>query len=138
MSTYQFNLKGQEGNAYYLLATASKWMIQFGFKPDQIESNLSRMKSGNYNSLLSTFEDIFEPYPVDFVFLNDPRNPSHWENDTSEQGLAVRWFSKNEIQAYVDYDSVYILPIKERPEIQIKVCSSEVAYRAELMRAEEE
>jgi len=137
MSTYQFNLSGEEGNAYYLLATARKWMLQFKFPNDQIESNLERMKASDYNALLTTFEDIFESYPIDFVFINDPRNPEYWNNNMSNESLAVRWFAKNHIQAYADFDEVYIIPNKEYPELHVKICSSEVSYRAELQKNEE-
>jgi len=53
------DLKGPQGNAYFLLGTASNLAKQLGLDGAKI---LSEMKSGDYENLLQVFEKNFGEY----------------------------------------------------------------------------
>ena len=53
------DLTGPQGNAYFLLGTASNLAKQLGLDGTKI---LSEMKSGDYENLLQVFEKYFGEY----------------------------------------------------------------------------
>jgi hypothetical protein len=61
-STIEIDLTGPQGNAYYLLGTASKLSKQLGLDSESIRSE---MTSGDYDHLVNTFDKYFG----DFVTL---------------------------------------------------------------------
>ena len=58
----EIDLTGPQGNAYFLLGTASNLAKQLGLDGTKI---LSDMKSGDYEHLIKVFDDAFG----DFVIL---------------------------------------------------------------------
>jgi len=54
----------------------------------------------------------------------------------TELQQAVRWFKENDVHAYEDDGSVYI--VVASLDLEIQVSTSEVSYRAELYREEQE
>lgn len=50
------DLTGPDGNAFYLLGTASKWSKQLGLDSDKV---LEEMKSGDYENLIQVFDKYF-------------------------------------------------------------------------------
>jgi hypothetical protein len=58
----EIDLTGPQGNAFYLLGTASNLAKQLGLDSDTI---LNEMKSGDYENLLQVFDSYFG----DFVTL---------------------------------------------------------------------
>lgn len=53
------DLTGPDGNAFVLLAIAQKWANELGMDSDAI---MSEMKSGDYEHLVSTFDENFGDY----------------------------------------------------------------------------
>ena len=53
------DLTGPQGNAFFLLANASKLAKQLGLNPFQV---LEEMKSGDYEHLISVFDKYFGDY----------------------------------------------------------------------------
>lgn len=52
----EIDLTGPQGNAFFLLGTASKLSKQLGLDTDKI---LTEMKSGDYENLLQVFDTNF-------------------------------------------------------------------------------
>ena len=61
----EIDLTGPQGNAFFLLGTASKLGRQLGWDRDEIEILLRQMRSSNYENLVNTFDKHFG----DFVTL---------------------------------------------------------------------
>ncbi len=55
----EIDLTGPQGNAYYILGTASNLAKQLGLDGTKI---LSEMKGGDYENLLQVFEKYFGEY----------------------------------------------------------------------------
>ena len=53
------DLDGPQGNAFVLLGMAKSTMEKSGFEKEQQTSILNEMKSGDYITLLKTFEKYF-------------------------------------------------------------------------------
>ena len=56
------NLDGPEGNAFQLLAYASRFAKDMGYVSD--EAILRNMKSGDYTNLVRTFDKYFGEYVI--------------------------------------------------------------------------
>jgi alanine-alpha-ketoisovalerate/valine-pyruvate aminotransferase len=61
----EYDLTGPQGNAYFLLGTASKLGRQLGLDSDEIEVILRNMRSSDYENLVNVFDRNFG----DFVTL---------------------------------------------------------------------
>lgn len=61
----EIDLTGPQGNAFFLLGTASKLGRQLGWDSDDIQILLRQMKRGDYENLVNTFDKYFG----DFVTL---------------------------------------------------------------------
>ena len=61
----EIDLSGPQGNAFFLLGTASKLGRQLGLDSDEIEIILRQMRSGDYENLINVFDRNFG----DFVIL---------------------------------------------------------------------
>ena len=59
------DLTGPQGNAFYLLGMASKFGRELGWDRDEIEIVLREMKRGDYENLITIFDNYFG----DFVTL---------------------------------------------------------------------
>lgn len=55
----EIDLTGPQGNAFFLLGTASKLGRQLGWDRDEIEILLRQMKRGDYENLLQVFDKNF-------------------------------------------------------------------------------
>tara|TARA_B100001057_G_scaffold460065_1_gene510800 strand:- start:127 stop:342 length:216 start_codon:yes stop_codon:yes gene_type:complete len=55
------DLTGPQGNAFFLLANATKLAKQLGLNPFKI---LDEMKEGDYEHLINTFDKYFGEYVV--------------------------------------------------------------------------
>ena len=55
----EIDLTGPQGNAFFLLGTASKLGRQLGFDRDEIEILLREMKRGDYENLVNVFDKYF-------------------------------------------------------------------------------
>jgi hypothetical protein len=55
----EIDLTGPQGNAFFLLGTASKLGRQLGLDSDEIEIILRNMRSGDYENLIQTFDKNF-------------------------------------------------------------------------------
>jgi hypothetical protein len=53
------DLRGEQGNAFYLMGLARKLGKRKGFPDDYINAYLEKMKEGNYEALVETFDKIF-------------------------------------------------------------------------------
>jgi len=53
------DLTGPDGNAFALLAYASKFGKQLGWDRDEIEIILREMRSSDYENLVNTFDKYF-------------------------------------------------------------------------------
>jgi len=56
------DLTGPQGNAYFLIGTAKNFWKQQGFSNEDIESNVKRMTSGDYDNLVNYFDSEFGDY----------------------------------------------------------------------------
>ena len=61
----EIDLTGPQGNAFFLLGTASKLGRQLGLDSDEIEIILRQMRSSDYENLINIFDRNFG----DFVTL---------------------------------------------------------------------
>jgi len=61
----EIDLTGPQGNAYFLMGTASKLGRQLGWDRDEIEILLRQMRRSDYENLVNTFDKYFG----DFVTL---------------------------------------------------------------------
>jgi len=61
----EIDLTGPQGNAFFLLGTASKLGRQLGWDRDEIEILLRQMRRSDYENLVNTFDKYFG----DFVTL---------------------------------------------------------------------
>ena len=59
------DVTGPQGNAFFLLGTASKLGRQLGWDRDEIEILLRQMRNSDYENLVNTFDKYFG----DFVTL---------------------------------------------------------------------
>ena len=55
----EIDLTGPQGNAYFLLGTASKMGRQLGLDSDEIEVILRNMRSSDYENLINVFDANF-------------------------------------------------------------------------------
>ena len=55
----EIDLTGPQGNAFFLLGTASKLGRQLGWDRDEIEILLRQMRSSDYENLLQVFDKNF-------------------------------------------------------------------------------
>ena len=55
----EIDLTGPQGNAFFLLGTASNLGRQLGWDRDEIEILLREMKNGDYENLLQVFDKNF-------------------------------------------------------------------------------
>lgn len=55
----KIDLRGPDGNAYFLMAKASRYAKQLGKDPEPI---IERMKSGDYDNLVKVFDEEFGDY----------------------------------------------------------------------------
>lgn len=55
-STIEIDLTGPDGNAFFLIGTASKLAKQLGLDADKIKTE---MMSGDYENLVNTFDKHF-------------------------------------------------------------------------------
>ena len=53
------DLTGPEGNAFYLLGTASKLCKQIGISSERTDEILDEMKSSDYENLIKVFDKYF-------------------------------------------------------------------------------
>ena len=53
------DLTGPDGNAYYLLGTASKLCKQIGISSERRDEILDEMKSSDYENLIQLFDKYF-------------------------------------------------------------------------------
>ena len=58
------DLTGPQGNAFYLLGTASKWCKQLGYDQGETDDLLNDMKSSDYDHLVKTFDDAFGHFVI--------------------------------------------------------------------------
>jgi hypothetical protein len=58
-SKIEIDLTGPQGNAFFLLGTASKLARQLGMNSEEI---LTEMKSGDYENLIEVFDNYFGDY----------------------------------------------------------------------------
>ena len=61
---YVVDLDGPNGNAYALMGLAGSLATTVGYASDEIETMLTRMKSGDYKKLVKTFDEYFDGYVV--------------------------------------------------------------------------
>lgn len=55
----EIDLTGPNGNAFFLLGTASKLGRQLGWDKDDIDSLIKRMMAGDYENLVNEFDKHF-------------------------------------------------------------------------------
>lgn len=55
----EIDLTGPQGNAFFLLGTASKLGRQLGWDRDEIEILLRQMRNSDYENLVNTFDKHF-------------------------------------------------------------------------------
>jgi len=55
----EIDLTGPQGNAFFLLGTASKLGRQLGWDKDEIEILLRQMRNSDYENLVNTFDKYF-------------------------------------------------------------------------------
>ena len=74
MAFRNINLAGPEGNAFWLIGTATTWAKQLNEVTGEYDFQkiTKEMMEGDYNHLLDTFDKYFK-YIVDYEFINDPR-----------------------------------------------------------------
>ena len=53
------DLRGPDGNAYFLMGTAREWAKQLDWTPEAILIMLERMQSSDYEHLIEVFEDYW-------------------------------------------------------------------------------
>ena len=58
-SPYVIDLTGPQGNAFFLLGTASKLAKDLGFTQEAHDKLLVDMKSNDYEHLIKVFDDTF-------------------------------------------------------------------------------
>ena len=61
---YVVDLDVPNGNAYALMGLAGSLATTVGYASDEIETMLTRMKSGDYKKLVKTFDEYFDGYVV--------------------------------------------------------------------------
>ena len=60
----EIDLRGPEGNAYYLMNLASRLGRQLGYSSEKIEAIIKVMMLTNYEGLLHTFDLYFGDYVI--------------------------------------------------------------------------
>ena len=58
------DLTGPDGNAFALLAYASKFGKQLGWDRDEIEIILREMRNSDYENLINTFDKYFGKFVI--------------------------------------------------------------------------
>ena len=58
------DLRGPEGNAFYLMGYAQSLGCQLSFTSDEIESIIDKMKSADYENLVNVFVEFFGDYVI--------------------------------------------------------------------------
>ena len=61
---YVVDLDGPKVNAYALMGLAGSLATTVGYAHDEIETMLTRMKSGDYKKHVKTFDEYFDGYVV--------------------------------------------------------------------------
>ena len=57
-------LDGPDGNAFALMASARYLAREVGYSHDEIDTMITKMKSGDYKKLVKTFDEYFDGYVV--------------------------------------------------------------------------
>jgi hypothetical protein len=60
------DLSGPQGNAYFLLASASRMGRQLGMTAEEVEVMMADMRSSDYKHLVETFDNHFGTF-VDLI-----------------------------------------------------------------------
>lgn len=60
----EIDLRGPEGNAYYLMNLANRLGRQLGYSSEKIEAIIKVMMLTNYEGLLHTFDLYFGDYVI--------------------------------------------------------------------------
>ena len=60
----EINLNGPQGNAFFLLGTASKLGRQLGLDKEEIEIILRQMRFSDYENLINVFDRNFGDYVI--------------------------------------------------------------------------
>lgn len=58
------DLTGPDGNAFVLLGYAKNYAKQLGFDQALIDAIIERMKSSDYENLISVFDEYFGDYVI--------------------------------------------------------------------------
>ena len=58
------NLDRPDGNAFSLMGSAQYLAREVGYSHDEIDTMITKMKSGDYNKLVKTFDEYFDGYVV--------------------------------------------------------------------------
>lgn len=58
------DLRGPEGNAFYLMGYAQRFGRQMGCTGDEIENIINKMQSGDYENLVNVFVEFFGDYVI--------------------------------------------------------------------------
>ena len=58
------DLDGPDGNAFVLMASAKRLAREFGYASDEIETMITKMKSGDYKKLVKTFDEYFDGFVI--------------------------------------------------------------------------
>ena len=58
------DLTGPQGNAFYLLGTASFYCKQLGYSQEETDDLLNDMKSSDYDHLVKTFDEEFGHFVI--------------------------------------------------------------------------
>jgi alanine-alpha-ketoisovalerate/valine-pyruvate aminotransferase len=58
------DLTGPQGNAFYLLGTASKWCKKLGYDQEETDELLNDMKSSDYHHLVNAFDNAFGHFVI--------------------------------------------------------------------------
>jgi len=58
------DLTGPQGNAFFLLGQARSFAKQLRFEQSEIDAMLEKMKSGDYEHLVQTFDEYFGTFVI--------------------------------------------------------------------------
>lgn len=64
IKTIEIDLTGSQGNAFYLLGTASKFARQLGYTNAEYDALMTDMRSKDYEHLVNTFDKHFGHFVV--------------------------------------------------------------------------
>lgn len=74
--THIIDLSGPEGNAFAIAGIARNWLRQLKEPKDRFDIKAC----GSYEEVLDKFDELFKGR-IDYIFLNDPREPSCGEEE---------------------------------------------------------